>query len=387
MGDYSPSIAKLPARLFKTGETSYNNAEFFPNRKPSSLNETIWENMETKHTPEGAEAREDTYDYSFVDTVGHIAIYDDMRSEPRVIDVHPAETGAYIEALATGVYEHARGAGGSIPYTVIREVSENFIHAQFREALVTILDRGNTIRFADHGPGIPSKEKAQMPGFSSAVEPMRNYIRGVGSGLPRVREYLELSNGTITIEDNLGTGAVVTISLVREDGRSSEDDFIADDYQHEYDPPSMAPPATAGAVAAAAYPPQTAYAQPAAPVYPTYPPQPAPYPAPQSYAAPVYAAPQPVPYPAYSAAPMTAPYGYPSAQAAPAPHLSERDKLLLSILRTDGPQRDADLSRLADIPGSTTHNMMKKLEEAGLVSSIRGLKSLTDYGNYIAQSF
>ena len=89
--------------------------------------------------------------------------------------------------------------------------------------MVSILDKGNTIRFADHGPGIPSKEKAQMPGFSSAVEPMKNYIRGVGSGLPIVREYLESSHGTITIEDNLGTGAVVTVSLVRE-----EDDPLDD---------------------------------------------------------------------------------------------------------------------------------------------------------------
>ena len=52
---------------------------------------------------------------------------------------------------------------------------------------------------------------------------MKNYIRGVGSGLPIVREYLESSHGTITIEDNLGTGAVVTVSLVRE-----EDDPLDD---------------------------------------------------------------------------------------------------------------------------------------------------------------
>ncbi|MEC4175173.1 ATP-binding protein [Adlercreutzia sp. R21] len=345
--------------------------------------------METESVQHGTAVT--AFDYTFVDTVGHIAIYDDMRSEPRVIDIQPAETAAYIEALATGVYEQARGAGGSIPYTVIREVSENFIHAQFKEALVTILDHGNTIRFADHGPGIPSKEKAQMPGFSSAVEPMRNYIRGVGSGLPRVREYLELSNGTITIEDNLGTGAVVTISLVRDNPSVDESDPDFDDYRYEPAGAVAEVPLAATTPAAAPYPYPAAvapaYAPPAAPAYAAYPSQPAPYPSPQPYGAATYAAPQPVPYPAYQAAPTTVPYGYPPAHTAPAPHLSERDKQLLSILRTDGPQRDADLSRLTDIPGSTTHNMMKKLEEAGLVSSVRGLKSLTDYGNYIAQSF
>ena len=46
---------------------------------------------------------------------------------------------------------------------------------------------------------------------------MKRYIRGVGSGLPIVREYLDYSHGTISIEDNLGTGAVVTISLSSED--------------------------------------------------------------------------------------------------------------------------------------------------------------------------
>jgi hypothetical protein len=40
---------------------------------------------------------------------------------------------------------------------------------------------------------------------------MRHYIRGVGSGLPLVREYLDISGGSLSIEDNLGSGAVITI--------------------------------------------------------------------------------------------------------------------------------------------------------------------------------
>ncbi len=46
------------------------------------------------------------------------------------------------------------------------------------------MDKGNTIRFADQGPGIAHKDLVQEPGFSSATEPMKRYIRGVGSGLP-----------------------------------------------------------------------------------------------------------------------------------------------------------------------------------------------------------
>ena len=79
---------------------------------------------------------------------------------------------------------------------------------------MSILDDGNTIRFADQGPGIQEKEKAQQPGFSSAIEPMKDFIRGVGSGFPIVKDYLDDREGSIVIEDNLTTGAVVTISLL-----------------------------------------------------------------------------------------------------------------------------------------------------------------------------
>lgn len=155
-------------------------------------------------------------DYAFVSSPARIAIYDDLRSAPRVLTVDPAPTAEFIESLASTVYEQAQRQGGSVPYTVVREVSENFIHASFCEVVVSILDGGDTIRFADQGPGIPMKEKAQLPGFSSAVEPMKRFIRGVGSGLPIVREYLGVSKGSLSIEDNLHTGAVVTISMADE---------------------------------------------------------------------------------------------------------------------------------------------------------------------------
>ncbi|MBQ9001181.1 MAG: histidine kinase [Eggerthellaceae bacterium] len=154
------------------------------------------------------------FDYTYVDAIARIALYDDLKSAPRITKIEPAGTTEYIENLTVTIYEQAKLAGGKIPYSVIREVSENFIHAQFREIVVSILDDGNTIRFADQGPGIQEKEKAQKPGFSSAIEPMKDYIRGVGSGFPIVKEYLDDREGSILIEDNLTSGAVVTISLV-----------------------------------------------------------------------------------------------------------------------------------------------------------------------------
>ena len=160
------------------------------------------------------ENAEKSFDYTYVDSIARIALYDDMKSAPRVTRIEPAPTDDFIEHLTTTIYEQAKLSGGKVPYSVIREVSENFIHAQFREIVVSILDNGNTIRFADQGPGIAEKEKAQEPGFSSAIEPMKEYIRGVGSGFPIVRDYLGILEGSIVIEDNLTSGAVVTISLM-----------------------------------------------------------------------------------------------------------------------------------------------------------------------------
>lgn len=175
----------------------------------------------TSSTPENAPdvAASLSGDFSRALTSARIACYDDFRSAPRITEVKPNSTAEFIEELASTTYAQAQKAGGAIPYTVVREVSENFIHAQFREIIVSIYDKGNTIRFSDQGPGIAQKEKAQMPGFSSAVEPMKKYIRGVGSGLPLVKEYLSFSHGRITIEDNLTTGAVVTISINPDDDR------------------------------------------------------------------------------------------------------------------------------------------------------------------------
>lgn len=170
--------------------------------------------METEASQHTAPSENEMFDFTFVRTPARVACYDNLMTAPRITEINPAPTAEYIERLTTTIYEQSHMAGGNIPYTTIREVSENFIHARFSEIIVSILDQGNTIRFADQGPGIPQKEKAQMPGFSSAIEPMKQYIRGVGSGLPLVREFLNSAHGTITIEDNIKTGAVVTISLV-----------------------------------------------------------------------------------------------------------------------------------------------------------------------------
>ena len=142
-----------------------------------------------------------------------IAVYDDMLSTPRVIVIEPQDVRTYLEETTNTVYQCMKEQGGRISLMVIREIVENFIHAHFAEPIISILDGGDTIRFADQGPGIDDKERAFDFGVTSANSKMKRYIRGTGAGFPMVQEYLENAGGAVSIEDNMGNGTVVTVSL------------------------------------------------------------------------------------------------------------------------------------------------------------------------------
>ena len=142
-----------------------------------------------------------------------IAVYDDMLSTPRVIVIDPQDVRTYLEETTNTVYRCMKEQGGHISLMVIREIVENFIHAHFAEPIISILDGGDTIRFADQGPGIDDKERAFDFGVTSANSKMKRYIRGTGAGFPMVQEYLENAGGAVSIEDNMGNGTVVTVSL------------------------------------------------------------------------------------------------------------------------------------------------------------------------------
>lgn len=142
-----------------------------------------------------------------------VAVYDALTAPPRVEDITEPSPCELIESLTTRVYQLSHEAGGQVPYTVIREVVENFIHAGFDEVVVSVLDGGQTLRFADQGPGIPDKDRVFLPGFTTASSDMKRVIKGVGSGLPVAKECLLFSGGTIEIDDNLGNGTVVTLRM------------------------------------------------------------------------------------------------------------------------------------------------------------------------------
>lgn len=195
-------IQRIDSRPFVDGVAIPSLAEeYSPGNVAARASAIVSTSVHTAQTPHQApfEAR--------------IAVYDSLTSAPRVEMVTAPDAGSFIDALAARVFALGKEAGGSVPFMVIRELTENFIHAGFAEAVVTILDSGRTIRFSDQGPGIADKDNAFNPGFSTATSEMKRIIKGVGSGLPIARECLQFSKGSIAVDDNLGRGTVVTVTV------------------------------------------------------------------------------------------------------------------------------------------------------------------------------
>jgi hypothetical protein len=142
-----------------------------------------------------------------------IAVYDNMHSIPRIVDLSFNDINNFINETSQKTYNLSHEIGGRIPYTIIKEIIENLIHADFKEVVITVLDSGNHIIVSDQGPGIEDKEKVFLPGYTSATSKMKEYIRGVGSGFPIVKETITFSGGSIDIKDNIKKGTVISLKL------------------------------------------------------------------------------------------------------------------------------------------------------------------------------
>jgi anti-sigma regulatory factor (Ser/Thr protein kinase) len=144
-----------------------------------------------------------------------IAVYKSPSSPPVVVTLpdHSADTASLprlVDYLSNRAHTLAREQGSRLPLGLFRELVENLVHASFEGAVITILDGGNTVRVSDKGPGIPDKDAALRPGFTSADASAKRLIRGVGSGFSIVKEIVASMDGVLEIEDNLGHGTVVT---------------------------------------------------------------------------------------------------------------------------------------------------------------------------------
>ena len=319
-----------------------------------------------------------------------IAVYDDAAAAPRVVVIEPKDVRPYLEEITLQVTQLSQEQGGTIPFMVIREIVENFIHAYFLEPTISILNHGNIIRFSDQGPGIGDKTRALQYGTTSATEQMRRYIRGVGSGLPYVQQYMLDKGGSLEIDDNISGGTVVTLTA-----RDATEEIEVEEPQVNTplttDVPDMATqgwPAQTQPFGSyqnmGAYPQQTmpaspqpgwqqtGYQQPYA--APTYPPQAYPqqgYP-PQGYPQQPYAQ---QPYAQIPAQQVPA-----ASSAAPWPTLSARARAIIDYLAMHDAVGPSDLSRTYGESQPTWTRELQALEEQGIVRKEGQKRRLTAYG-------
>lgn len=283
-----------------------------------------------------------------------IAVYDDAAAAPRVVVVEPKDVRSYLEEITLQVTQLAKDQGGTIPFMVIREIVENLIHAYFMEPTVSILEHGNTIRFSDQGPGIAEKDRALQYGTTSATEEMRRYIRGVGSGLPYAQQYMADKGGSLTIEDNIAGGTVVTLRAV-----------AAPDVAAPASVPAQPAQGWSSAAQQPYYYPQPAYQQP---MYPQPQPQPQPQPA------------YPTPGPAYYQ-PQAAPaYQQPAMQASPAPAVTVRGRAVLDYLREHDSVGPTELVGVYGESLPTWSRELQGLEAQGLIRKDGQKRRLTPMG-------
>ena len=145
-----------------------------------------------------------------------VAVYPDD-GVPEVSEVAAASPRAATTKFTKLVAEKVGKTEGRVPEEAVREALENLVHAEYRGVVVSILDGGNTVRISDRGPGIRHKDRAVEFGFSGASPEALEEIRGVGAGLGIARMAVERAGGTLIVEDNIGGGAVVTISVPVDD--------------------------------------------------------------------------------------------------------------------------------------------------------------------------
>ena len=119
-----------------------------------------------------------------------LAVYAGPAEPPLVDELHDDDAVALIEALCDAVGERS-----PLPAPAVREVVENLVHASFRDAVVSVMDGGRTVRVSDHGPGIADPARALLPGFTAAGPEARAIVRGVGGGLPLAHEMMAAAGG------------------------------------------------------------------------------------------------------------------------------------------------------------------------------------------------
>ena len=137
-----------------------------------------------------------------------VAVYGSADEPPAVETLRADDAITLIEELCDAVDQRS-----PLPAPAVREVIENLVHAGFRDAVVSILDGGHTLRVTDHGPGIDVRFWACVPVFCPAGSFFGGGVGGGGGGLPVASSMMQQAGGRLVIEENLGAGAAITMSL------------------------------------------------------------------------------------------------------------------------------------------------------------------------------
>lgn len=145
---------------------------------------------------------------------------DSEGGEPEITEVSAGSPGAATAKLTRLIERKIDELDGGVPERAIREVIENLIHAEYEGVVISVFDGGKTVRVSDRGAGISNKSQAAEFGFSGASADAMPHIRGVGAGLGIARSEIKKAGGRLSIEDNLGGGSVVTVTVADEPGVS-----------------------------------------------------------------------------------------------------------------------------------------------------------------------
>lgn len=151
-----------------------------------------------------------------------IAVYSEDGG-PEITEVSAANPRSATAKFSRFVMDTVKGLGGRVPEAAVREILENLVHAGYEGVIISVLENGSGVRVSDKGPGIEDKSRAIEFGFSGATPEVARQIRGVGAGLGIARAAAAKVGGTLTIENNIGGGTVVTVSLSGGSGGGSNE--------------------------------------------------------------------------------------------------------------------------------------------------------------------
>lgn len=157
--------------------------------------------------------------FNIESTKALVVIYKN-NSAPKVSEIAFIDVESFCDTLVLRTAEALQEFKSPIPNYVISEIIHNFIFANFQDIVISVFNEGRSISFSDRGPGINDIAQSVRVGFSSATAFHKRHIRGAGAGFEVVHTYMRDSGGTLSIENNIDGGTVITLELPHADSET-----------------------------------------------------------------------------------------------------------------------------------------------------------------------